>query len=240
MNEEELELEDGSTLTVRYHQRYPFSRGTVFLSDNSVTYRFTSPSDSSRIIAYDFDSLNYGSDQIKKTLDDVLPRKATRFVLNGGTPLLSVKKNPDCYPLKVVEGALDPRIFDTALMWTISRLIKTCVFLKMNSLRYPGFVPDNVFVWASGHTIFLPGEWWDIHDLQKGETYRDELQAIRDIARDYFSGSAYPEVQRWAGEKAESDPFLELEIWDDVVDESVHVREFVPLDLPPDEVWALI
>jgi hypothetical protein len=119
-------------------------------------------------------------------------------------------------------------------MWTVSRMIKTLVILKLNGLHYPGMTSDNVFVAVGEHTIFLPGYWWDLKEGD--EDYSEEMTQVRSLAQNSFSGGAYPEVLEWCTEGPEKDPFDALSRWDDVVDESVIVRKFVPL-VVSDRVW---
>jgi hypothetical protein len=233
--EKVVELDSGNNAILKYRRSYDFELGTVYVTDNRVIYHFLNPSDDSRLYNLKLlQSLTYGSEDIKIAVSQVIPLTRSTLHDKEGRPLFCVGKPIDSYPLPVLEGAIQTADFDTCLMWAISRLIKVLVVLRMSGLHYPGVRPDNVFVSAGEHTIFLPGYWWD---LKEGNSdYTSEIAQIKGIAKSFFSSGAHREVLLWSKEPAESDPFEALERWDEAVDESVIVRKFVPLEVPP-TVW---
>jgi len=238
MQELKLKLITGEPLKIRYHRSMAFSGGSALVCDNNVVYQFYGKNDwpkANRI--RDVERLQYGSEEMKKTVQSVLPMKWSMLEDDKHKPIVVIRKETDCYPLDVVEGGLNSKDFDTVMMWSISRMIKLSCVLKVNNIVYGGFQPQNLMIWASGHSIFLPGGWWDTVEMDDGNKNSD-IKDIKVLAKNYFSGGAYKYVRRWCEEPPAGDAFEELKAWDEAVDESVGKREFVPLVIDPETAYG--
>ena len=238
MKESKIPLKGGNNLTIKFHRTAPFDLGISYICDNNVVYHFHGSScwdDVERMGVVNY--FQYGSDDLRDTVSPVLPRKFEILRDTGDRPIVRVVKQPDCYPLNVVEASIGQDEFDTCLMWSVSRMLKMCCVLKLASVSYGGFSPENVFVWASGHTIFLPGGWWKSNLSPTWEDIAGDIKDVKKLAGSYFSGGAYKYVLEWCREEPADDPFEELRRWDVAVDESVGTRRFVPLVIDHDSAY---
>lgn len=154
-------LPDNSVKTCKYRVAHKFELGTVYLSENSVTFEIDNEFEElfergrKRIHL-----LAYKDNAMAAELSKYLPQVKHEF-RTSKSRILVIRKTPDQLllsdVLKHFRGRLDKL---EHVGWIVNSLLNTACYLEWSKLTHNAITASNVFISPLRHSTMLLGGWW--------------------------------------------------------------------------------
>jgi hypothetical protein len=165
---QELELDDGRRLRIRYLRRFPFELGTLLVGPRTATWLLR---DEHRAL---FDhavrtirGFPFANDAMRREAGRFLPRIELEARTAAG-PALVLARDPDLVRLRDALEHLGGRMDPRHVTWILSTFHNLGAYLHWAGLTHNAIDLDSWFISPRNHSGALLGGWW--YARRVGET----------------------------------------------------------------------
>lgn len=256
---EYIKLHDNKKLLINYLYKADFELGTVYTGKKAIVIQFEAGHEKLAANAANvMGHFEYINNDVKTEMLRYLPWFNQQKDWEHGK-LILLDKSTGMIPLPAVINHYGGEIPDRHVTWMVSKLLNICCYLDICNLSHNGITISNCYIDPVYHKVGLYGGWQytvpqgspmlgtckavydampiDVKNSKLG-SIKTDLESIRKLASTLYCGKAPKAIQDWLDSPSEDSALDAYESWFEHINEAYGKREFIVMDITPEQVYS--